>query len=100
MTRVLAVVVLASFLSACTSSPAVCGRMEKLCGTKREDCEALVKNTRENLGEESVTAITACFNDADSCEAASGCVVGKGMKTAADSAKTFLDAVDKELRKK
>ncbi len=74
--------------------------MEALCNTKREDCEVMMKNTREGFGDEAVAGVTACFNDAQTCEAATGCVAGKSLKRAADGAKTFFNAVGEELNKK
>jgi len=98
--RTLFVLIAALTLTSCSKQSQICGRMETLCGTERADCEALVKSTQENFGDEGVAGLHACFSDARSCNEASGCVAGKGLKALGDAMGEFLQGVKKGLEDK
>ena len=95
-----ALVVFALVVSSCSVESQICGRMETLCGTKRDDCSALVKSTKENFGDEGVAGLKACFVEAQSCNEATGCVTGKGLKNLTEALGDFLKGLTKGLEEK
>ncbi len=90
----------AVFASSCSTEAQICGRMETLCGTTREDCKQLVKSVQDNFGDEGVQGMKACFSDAKSCNEATGCVAGKGLKSLTDAMGDFLRGLGEGLKDK
>lgn len=84
--------------SSCSAEAQICGRMETLCGTTREDCKGLVKSVQADFGDEGVQGVKACFSDAKSCNEATGCVMGKGLKSLTDSMGDFLKGLGEGLK--
>lgn len=85
--------------SSCSAEAQICGRMETLCGTARDECKGLVKTVQEDFGDEGVQGLKACFSDAKSCNEATGCVMGKGLKSLTDSMGDFLKGLGEGLKK-
>lgn len=96
----LALAALATSTSSCGAEAQICGRMETLCGTKRDDCKQLVKATQESFGDEGVAGLKACFVEAQSCNEATGCAAGKGLKSLTDAMGDFLKGLVKGLEEK
>lgn len=96
----LALAAAAVFASSCSAESQICGRMETLCGTKRDDCSALVRSTKENFGDEGVAGLKACFVDAQTCNEATGCVTGKGLKNLTEALGDFLKGLTKGFEEK
>jgi hypothetical protein len=94
------VVVVAVLASSCTAEQQICGRMETLCGTKREDCSQLVKSTKESMGDDGVQGLKTCFADATSCGEATGCVTAKGLKGLGNAMGDFFKGMVKGLEDK
>lgn len=84
--------------SSCSAEAQICGRMETLCGTTREDCKSLVKSVQDSFGDEGVQGMKACFVDAKSCNEATGCVAGKGLKSMTDAMGDFLKGLGEGLK--
>lgn len=100
MNRAFVAAAVVALVSSCSAESQICGRMESLCGTKRDDCKALVKSTQENFGDEGVQGLKACFVDAQSCNEATGCVAGKGLKNLTEAMGDFLKGMIQGLEEK
>jgi hypothetical protein len=99
MPRTLSLAVVAAFLlaSSCTAEQQICGRMDTLCGTSREECAKLVKDTQASFGEQGVQDLRACFSDAKTCSEAGGCVAAKGLKNMGAAFESFFKGLMKGL---
>lgn len=100
MTRALSLTFAVFFLSSCSAESQICGRMETLCGTSRDSCKELVKATQESFGDQGVQGLKTCFVDAKSCNEATGCIAGQGLKSLTEGLGDFLKGVTKGLEQK
>jgi len=86
--------------SSCSTEAQICGRMETLCGTPREECKELVRSTKESLGEDGVHSMKPCFSEATTCGEAGGCVAAKGLKNVGAAVGEFFKGLKKGLEEK
>lgn len=93
-----ALIVVALMLSSCSTESQICGRMATLCETPAEVCKTYVKDVREAMGEEGVAGMKACFSDAKTCNEASGCMMGLGLKSLTSGIGDFLKGLGQGLK--
>ena len=95
-----ALLALVLVFSSCSAESQICGRMETLCGTKREECSSMVKSMKDSLGDEGVSGMKACFSDAKNCSEASGCMTALGFKSIGADVESFFKGLGKGLEQK
>jgi hypothetical protein len=94
------VLVAALAASGCSRERAICGRMKDLCSVEAEQCKQSIADAKESFGDEGVTTLAKCFEEAKSCAEASGCVAGGALKNLSEAADGFLKGLGKGLEKK
>ena len=84
----------------------LCTKVVELCGKGQlgkkvvERCESGVKQLQQSGGKDAISKAADCVDDAKSCVAATGCIVGASVKAAAGAIGDFLGGVKKALEDK
>jgi hypothetical protein len=66
--------------------------MAELCGQKSDnaDCERDLGELAKSASPDSMARLSTCVADANTCAAATGCLVGAGMSTLGDAFQQFM----------
>jgi hypothetical protein len=97
--RTFALVAVVVLLAGCKLTPRACEKMKTLCGTEVDSCIETRNDIREKLGHDALDKFDGCYLSANDCSEASGCVTGAAIHVGVDAAKSFLNGLEKELKK-